>query len=126
MNSIAEQLKIIVTSSDQKKSSGTIDIQNLTLLVRLARAAIRGFFFLCFSILCIVIPILHFVLVPIGLLTTVLVVVLSFRVKKLILSGEGQCPSCLKTVTIYKRSFGLPFEDVCESCHRRLVISCDN
>jgi hypothetical protein len=126
MNSAAEQLAVTIASSEQKKSAGTVLVQNLTLASRLGRAAVRGFGFLCISILCIAIPILHFLLVPIGLLITVLVVISSFAVNKMILSGEGQCPSCLRPVTIYKRSFGFPFEDVCENCHRRLVISSNN
>lgn len=75
-----------------------------------------------FSLLVALVPIVHFFLVPIGVILTVFLAYSSYKVKNYIAEGTCICPACSGVIKIYHRAEQLPFDDVCESCHRKVVI----
>lgn len=78
------------------------------------------------SLLFIVVPILHFFIVPLGVLATIIFTIHTYRAKEFLGTGSFICPACGKTINIYRRALKLPFDDVCEGCHRRVVIKVAN
>ena len=72
------------------------------------------------------IPILHFIIVPLMLILTFIIVAASLRKSKIIESGAGTCPYCNAPFRVCTRRLKVPFGDVCESCHRRVVVATES
>lgn len=114
--------QITISSGDAHPSKGQIQIRDFSSGERLGRAILRGGIGLALTIVAIFIPIAHFVLVPLGLLVSVLLVISAMNQSGVIESGTATCPSCNATISIYRRSKKFPFTDICESCHRSVTI----
>lgn len=69
------------------------------------------------------IPILHFIIVPLMLVLTFIIVASALRKSKIIENGAGTCPYCKAPFRVCTRRLKLPFNDVCESCHRRVMVA---
>ena len=114
-----EPLQIVVVGNQQKEP-GEIYLQTWSNAQRSWRA-IRVFL-LCWALaaISILIPILHFVMVPffffLGLIAPFFVV----RRKSVILGGSGACPFCAKRFIILRSANDWPLQSVCGSCHRHV------
>lgn len=75
------------------------------------------------SLLLALIPILHFILVPIGLLLTALIAFRQLRPYSVISESHGQCPACNKPYRLATQAYKSSFTDVCEFCGRRIIVS---
>ncbi len=105
-----------------KNSSATLSIQQISKSKRIGKAIIVGSIGLIISLALVFIPILHFVLVPFGLLITLLLVINRLKTDQIIIDGVGVCPACEAHLQIYKRAYKLPFKDVCEKCSREVQV----
>lgn len=101
---------------------GEVRIQYWNQRTRLLRAS-KGFgLALLLAIGAVFIPILHFVLVPLLLLSIPIVAIYFYRQESVVLGGTGQCPKCLQSFTIVRSPNRWPLEDLCECCHEVLKI----
>ena len=73
--------QVYIQVNDDAKSVATVDVEHLTFFSRLRRTAVRGGFVALLSLLLIAIPILHFLLVPLGLVVALAIAVKTFSVK---------------------------------------------
>ena len=75
------------------------------------------------AVVALPIPIVHFVLVPGGLLLAVTLGALRLREGEIFRGVEGRCPFCgtEQQFSIFGR-YRLPREVDCVSCHRRLAL----
>ena len=65
---------------------------------------------------CVLIPGLHFILVPLFLILGVVKAVKASKIKFILLSGKVPCPSCKKDLTLENVSF-LDFHSaICQNC----------
>jgi hypothetical protein len=90
---------------------------------RIDRAAKRLGLFWGIGILCILIPFLHFFLVPSFLIVGIYALVTTLEEHKFILSADGLCPSCKKNISFRKLKYKLGLKDVCPQCRQDLKIS---
>lgn len=114
---------VFLTATDGRQATGVITIETLTLTQRILKAGLLSVALLVVTALTALVPILHFILVPVALLLTLVVAAYVFSGKQILRSGEGTCPGCGETFKIFKRKYQLPFSDVCETCLRRVTIS---
>ena len=115
-----QNIKLIGT--EQRVTNGTVSVNVLTSRQRYTRALVRGGLSLIISVALIVVPVLHFVLFPLGLVITFLIVASSLRQSSFIAHGTGPCPYCGAEFRIFKRGEKYPFSDVCEKCRRQVTI----
>lgn len=108
--------------ADDKVADGSLTLQDLSVAKRFRRAAFRGGLVLIASIFCILIPLLHFIVVPLGLLLSFIIFSNVYRTDKVILHGDGKCPACGADFRILARKFSENFSDVCEKCQRQVKI----
>jgi hypothetical protein len=94
------------------KSAGSLEVETFSSLTRLKRTIWTVIGGLALTILLTFIPILHFVLVPLGLLGTLFVASFRNAQRNRVLSGTGTCPECKASFTIYARPFSFPFVDL--------------
>jgi len=116
-------VRVTFHCGEAEPTSGVLTLEDLSSGHRLKRASIRSFFVLLATMFCILIPLLHFVIVPIGLVVTAMVFSRAFAMKKIILHGEGICPACKAEFRILARKYSENFSDVCERCQRQVRIS---
>lgn len=70
----------------------------------------------------VLIPILHFILVPILLLSGPLAFAWVSQQHELIAGGDGKCPECAETFMIARTAVKWPISDLCNKCQAGLKI----
>ena len=68
------------------------------------------------AIACVLIPMLHFVLVPSGLLAGPIAAYWRYGIKSEIKEGAIPCPKCGKEVMIEKQRLQWPMNEMCTAC----------
>ena len=107
---------VLLSIPDKNPCNGVIEIQKLSMTARILRSFLNSvgvFFVTCFMI---VLPLLHFILVPLGLLLTIAVFILSLQTDKIISGGTGTCPSCGGTINFVRRKIKFPYFETCGAC----------
>jgi hypothetical protein len=99
------------------------EIAELSPVERMKRAAAMFGAFIAVALVALPIPIVHFVVVPAGLLLAVALGALRLREAEIFRSVEGRCPFCGtdQSFAILGR-FRLPRQVDCASCRRRLML----
>ena len=104
-------------------ASARAEVAELAPAERLKRAALVFGAFVAVAVVALPIPIVHFVLVPGGLLLAVTLGVLRLREGKIFRGVEGRCPFCgtEQQFSIFGR-YRLPRAVDCMKCNRRLTL----
>jgi hypothetical protein len=99
------------------------EVAELTSSDRLKRAAVVFGAFVAVAVIAIPIPIVHFVLVPGGLLLAVALGAVRLGQGRIFRGAQGRCPFCgtEQQFPLFGR-FRLPRQVHCISCHRRLML----
>jgi hypothetical protein len=99
------------------------EVAVLTPSDRLKRAAIVFGAFIAVAIIALPIPIVHFVVVPAGLLLAFVLGLLRLRDGEIFRGVEGRCPFCgtEQRFALFGR-YRLPKRVSCANCHRRLTL----
>ncbi len=74
------------------------------------------------AVFAVVIPILHFVLVPLLLVIGPFAFYYVAGQKEIILGGKGLCPECEREFEIVRSTAKWPLSDLCNHCHAQLKI----
>ena len=74
------------------------------------------------TLLAAFIPGLHFILVPLGLLTTLILPFVVYGRSGKIIGGLAICPYCEKEFPVASRPERYPFDEICNFCHRHMRI----
>lgn len=119
MTSIQVQLKL----PNQNPVSGEIEIETYSKGQRITRTLVRAAVGLVFTSLLVAIPLLHFVLVPIGLLATIGITASAYKQTGVVVSGAGKCPACGSEIKFVKRPLNFPFTERCDNCLRESSIT---
>ncbi len=99
------------------------EVAELTPRDRLKRAAVVFGTFVAVALIALPIPIVHFVLVPGGLVLAVVLGAVRLGQSRIFRGVEGRCPFCgtEQQFSLFGR-FRLPRRVDCASCHRRLSL----
>ncbi|MBC7386960.1 MAG: hypothetical protein H7301_12475 [Cryobacterium sp.] len=74
------------------------------------------------GLFCVILPVIHFVLVP-GLFIAGIVFFSNLISQEtLVLGGKGECPECHQSFAISRGKDRFPMAEVCESCRANLSI----
>jgi hypothetical protein len=107
---------------DPATTTGKVKIVTWTQQDRMMRA----FKFLglawAIGLFCVIIPILHFVLVPGMAIVGIIGFGFLYSQGSLVLGGEAECPHCKHTFKIAKAKNHFPMDEVCESCKTNVSI----
>lgn len=74
------------------------------------------------AVLSIVIPFLHFFLVPGFLITGPIVYYYVYKQERIITEGKGTCPGCFVPLPISRTRYRFPIYELCTSCQSNLEI----
>ncbi len=116
-------LKVYVKGdSGEITTPGEIRIQNWSQHERTMRALKFGGACWAASLVSILIPLLHFVLVPGLLLAGPILAFIIVGQENVVLGGEGTCPKCQAFLPIARSAFRFPISDICTHCQSGLKI----
>lgn len=122
--STAEWIPVKIKSSLEKPSTlGRVELMTWSKSDRSRRAL--KFLGTCWGIglFSVILPLIHFVLVP-GMLILGLVGFVRISAQEnLILGGEGVCPECAKPFRIAKATYRFPMDELCEHCKSSVSLS---
>jgi len=118
-----KNLSLSIRSNSNAESNGIITVDWYSAKKRILYVFSLAIGGLTLTAAVVFIPLLHFILVPLCSLSTVLVTILAAKkLKAVIISGEGKCPCCNKTISIGWRLFSEKFTQRCFSCQRTVTV----
>lgn len=74
------------------------------------------------ALLCVFIPILHFFLVPLGLIIGLFLFYRNFKFQELLLDGQISCPGCQHQFQAKTVAFNWPKQESCSACGLELIL----
>jgi hypothetical protein len=106
---------------------GTITLGKVTVVTwsrqeRLRRAAKALGISLGVGLFCVILPLVHFVLVPAALIAGFVLFSHLWKQRTLILGGSAECPECKASFRISRGRDHFPMSEVCDSCRANLTI----
>jgi len=116
------KIQVAIGCSTGRTAPGELEIETYSSGTLVARALVRGFVGLLITGLMVFVPLAHFVLVPLGMVITIFLAAAALSNKQRILAGGGACPECGAQIKIMPRPNRVPFNDICESCGRRVTV----
>lgn len=119
---LTQACPVRLTTNSGKQSSGTVQIQIWSPQYRTRRALKTLGLFWGLSLVTVIIPLLHFVLVPGLFIAGPIVAWVIYRQERMILGGEGICPQCGKAFAIVRAQEHWPLRDVCSHCHEEVRV----
>lgn len=113
-----EKIKVIADVSDERTSPGELTVKIYNPTDKMFQALKRLAFFWLVAIGSVLIPILHFVLVPLFLVLGVFFAVRTYRSEGAIIAGTTTCPHCKAEITVQPSELQWPVTEICQSCAR--------
>jgi hypothetical protein len=106
----------------QSSQAGILQVLEFDKRARVHRAIKTGAVCLATTAACVCIPGAHFVLVPLGILLTPLMVYMSVKATTKIVDSAVTCPHCGKSLPILASQERYPLYENCLSCKREIKI----
>ncbi len=116
------QINIQAQAYSDKIEVGTAEINPYTKDKLFFKALIHLTWTWCVAILCILVPALHFVLVPGFFILGIVLAVRTMSLQAEITSGHLNCPHCSKPMTLQKAAALWPHTEICQSCGSNIRI----
>src|SRR5689334_19748665 len=110
------QYQVRVSSSAGKETPGEVRVQHWTHQERMKRAI--KVFFLCWGLaaVAVLIPLLHFILVPSLVIAGPISAYMTLQQESVVLGGESRCPECGADLVIVRAPEKWPLSDLCAKC----------
>ena len=120
----APVIKVHCTFTDVSGSStqGEVDLASLSSRERFLRSVKRASIFFGIAVVSVLIPMLHFVLVPGFLVLGALVFSRTLNEKELVRQASGTCPACHHVVTLEGPISTKKSKEICPHCRQLLKL----
>ena len=110
------QIKIQASANSDKLVYGTAEVTEASKDKLFFKALIRITIWWALAIVAILIPVLHFILVPAFFLTGIYMAMKALKLSMLIESGRVDCPHCGQNVDLPKSAAAWPHTEICQNC----------
>jgi hypothetical protein len=116
------QVKILVRNDMDKQLEAKAEVELMNISSRVLQAGkVLGIWW-GGAVVCVLIPVLHFVLVPMGLLLGLVMSYRQFRFEQFFRGGDLLCPNCKTQLLLKARAFSWPLRATCPHCHAELLV----
>ena len=103
--------------------NGELPTRHLHLPERLINGAkFLGLFWLI-GLFCVLIPVMHFFLVPLAAIAGIVMFFVKFSQREVRQSGSIKCPKCGQVITLKGGTFNWPLTDSCPNCRYGFVVT---
>ena len=116
----------VVSAIREKRASGEAMLERWSARQRFWRAARMFAVMVLLTVASALVPILHFVLVPLFVILTLVLPSVAYAKSQRIRGGIAMCPECHHHFPLMAGVSRLPFQDHCTACQRTLTISADS
>lgn len=113
-----EKILIEANVSDERRSEGFVYIETFNQAQRTRVALKKLAMFWGIALVCVLLPVVHFVLVPLFFILGFFFAYKGYKSEGQVLSGETTCPHCGTKVTVKKAELTWPLTEICQSCAR--------
>lgn len=111
-----EKIKILAHAGDEKRGYGEIEVHHFSPKERIANSLKKLMLFWGLAAVCVLIPGLHFVLVPLFLIVGIYFFQKTYKIKSQAVQGHVNCPACQKNIVIGKSLLDWPLTEICQNC----------
>lgn len=101
----------------------TMAVKHLSLLERMKSAFIYLLAWWLAGVACVLVPVLHFVLVPLAALGGIGAFFYRLRLKEFRLDTVIECPACKAKLELKKAAFNWPLRETCNECRAAFNIT---
>lgn len=108
--------------NDDRRTTGILTVKQFSPAERIRNALKKLSIFWLLAMVSILIPVLHFVLVPVFLGLGLFMAVRAYKAEAWVLHGSTQCPHCRVPVEVHKAELHWPLTEICQNCARVLRI----
>ncbi len=112
----------VLSTFSEASAPGTVEVIEFSQGDRVKRGVSTALKCLGVTLVCLFIPGAHFILVPLGLLLTPVIVLMVARIPTKILSSNVSCPKCCVPLAILSTKERYPLYENCSTCHREIMI----
>jgi hypothetical protein len=117
-----QTLPVALLSNRGHSSSGSVELKIWDKKEKLVRASKALGIAWGLAIASVLIPILHFILVPLFILSGPIVFFWVASQEQVILGGKGECPECHREFEIVRSPVKWPMSDLCNHCQAEIKI----
>lgn len=114
---------VSVRTFSGEESAGELTIVSFSPAQRTKRTLVRTGSILLVTVIGALIPVAHFIIVPVGLIAAVITFSRSRSTKEQVTGGDITCPACKEKITLCVRPLKIPLKESCDHCHRQVMIS---
>jgi len=108
---------IFLADFDQKvRVTGRLKVRHFSIRERMTRAAMYFAVLVVLAVASVIIPILHFILVPAFSFAAVASAAMMFLQTEEVTEAKGVCPYCGKETALKRAMIAKEFRDSCEHC----------
>ena len=118
MNAEIVEIGIEAQVFGMRPSAGTAQIRSLQPFERIRNALPKLGAFWGIGFFCILLPLIHFILVPLFLCLGIYFAAKATAVRGLVMSGSVLCPGCKNPHILGSRLAQWPMKEVCAHCRR--------
>ncbi|UOF02266.1 hypothetical protein [Bdellovibrio reynosensis] len=113
-----EKIKILSNVSDERRNPGEVEVEYFSPRQRTQVALKKLFLFWGIALVSVLIPIFHFVTVPLFFGLGLFFAYRSYQSQGQVLSGETHCPHCQNKIVVQKAELQWPISEICQNCAR--------
>lgn len=113
-----QKIEILANVSDERQSPGFAYIEFFNPAQKTQVAIKKLAIFWGIALLCVLIPVFHFVLVPLFFFLGFYFARRGYKAEGQVLGGETTCPHCHTQVIIKKQELNWPITEICQGCAR--------
>lgn len=120
-----QNISVVITARANldKQSSAQIVIKKIPEAMQIMRGLKALGICWVIALLCILVPILHFVLVPLFLVVGAFMFFQQMSIKVYLVEGKFNCPSCNAEIILKPAPFDWPKREICEACRADLSLN---
>ncbi|MDR3606344.1 MAG: hypothetical protein P4M08_03065 [Oligoflexia bacterium] len=118
----SELIPVDLQGAGDKRGSGSVPVKTLSKPERLKRAWKGAGLCIGLAVVCVFLPLIHFVLVPGFLIAAPFVFSWMYSWERVILPCELKCPNCGQMIKISLNKEKWPFREVCVHCRNEMAV----
>lgn len=117
-NKLEEKIVLEASVGDERRSPGTVIVHPLSKTEKLIKACKKLGLFWALAVFSVLVPVLHFFLVPLFLVLGIYLALRSYKSLGQVVSGETRCPHCQSEIHIKPGDLQWPLTEICQTCAR--------
>lgn len=113
-----EKVLIEANVNDERRSPGVIYVQYFSQPEKITQSLKKLGLFWAIAVACVLIPVFHFVLVPLFFILGLFFAHRSYKSEGQVLGGETRCPHCQTEIKVKPAELQWPLSEICQNCAR--------